>query len=106
MRCEISVNYSVKEHNGKYIVKDQTVKFRVDNKKIPLAIELGVVEMRAGNKRTILSPPNLLTISDDILIKDIDYDEENISIIDLSLDIKQEVAAHHSTVEKYPKEYS
>ncbi len=47
-----------------------------------------------------------MTITDDMLIKDIDYDEENISIIDLSLDIKQEVAAHHSTVEKQPKEYS
>ncbi len=108
VRCgdEISVKYSVKEHNGEYIVKDQTVQFRVGDKKIPLAIELGVVGMRAGNKRTILSPPDLLTITDDMLIKDIDYDEENISIIDLSLDIKQEVAAHHSTVEKQPKEYS
>ncbi len=108
VRCgdEISVKYSVKEHNGEYIVKDQTVQFRVGDKKIPLAIELGVVGMRAGNKRTILSPPDLLTITDDMLIKDIDYDEENISIIDLSLDVKQEVAAHHSTVEKQPKEYS
>lgn len=85
---EISVQYSIKRHNGEYIIKDQIVQFKVGDKKIPLAIELGVVGMRAGNKRTVLSPPDLLT---GILIKEIDFDEENISIIDLSL---------NSTIEK------
>ncbi|MGL9758556.1 MAG: FKBP-type peptidyl-prolyl cis-trans isomerase [Wolbachia sp.] len=94
---EISVQYSIKRHNGEYIIKDQAVQFKVGDRKAPLVIEFGVVGMRAGNKRTILSPPGLLT---DMLIKDIDFDEENISIIDLSLDAKQEVAAHYSTVEK------
>lgn len=82
---EISVQYSIKRHNGEYIIKDQIVQFKVGDKKIPLAIELGVVGMRAGNKRTVLSPPDLLT---DVLTKDIDFD---IVIIDLSL---------NSTIEK------
>ncbi|WP_353287412.1 FKBP-type peptidyl-prolyl cis-trans isomerase [Wolbachia endosymbiont (group B) of Gerris lacustris] len=82
---EISVQYSIKRHNGEYIIKDQIVQFKVGDKKIPLAIELGVVGMRAGNKRTVLSPPDLLT---DVLTKEIDFD---IAIIDLSL---------NSTIEK------
>lgn len=82
---EISVQYSIKKHNGEYIIKDQIVQFKVGDKKTPLAIELGVVGMRAGNKRTVLSPPDLLT---DVLTKDIDFD---IAIIDLSL---------NSTIEK------
>ncbi|WP_264686200.1 FKBP-type peptidyl-prolyl cis-trans isomerase [Wolbachia endosymbiont (group B) of Polyommatus icarus] len=76
---EISVQYSIKRHNGEYIIKDQIVQFKVGDKKIPLAIELGVVGMRAGNKRTVLSSPDLLT---DVLTKGIDCD---IAIIDLSL---------------------
>lgn len=83
---EISVKYSVSESNGKYIVKNQTVQFKVGNKKVPLAIELGVVGMRAGNNRTIISPPDLLNITEDMLIKDISFNEENISIINLSLE--------------------
>lgn len=83
---EISVKYSVSESNGKYIVKNQTVQFKVGNKKVPLAIELGVVGMRAGNNRTIISPPDLLNITEDMLIKDIGFNEENISIINLSLE--------------------
>ncbi|BET30308.1 MAG: FKBP-type peptidyl-prolyl cis-trans isomerase [Wolbachia endosymbiont of Ephestia elutella] len=76
---EISAQYSIKRYNGEYIVKDQTVQFKVGDRKMPLAIELGVVGMRAGNKRTVLSPPDLLT---DVLTKGIDCD---IAIIDLSL---------------------
>lgn len=83
---EISVKYSVSESNGKYIVKNQTVQFKVGDKKVPLAIELGVVGMRAGNNRTIISPPDLLNITEDMLIKDIGFNEENISIINLSLE--------------------
>ncbi len=82
---EISAQYSIKRYNGEYIIKDQIVQFKVGDKKIPLAIELGVVGMRAGNKRTVLSPPDLLT---DVLTKGIDCD---IAIIDLSL---------NSTIEK------
>ncbi len=76
---EISAQYSIKRYNGEYIVKDQTVQFKVGDRKMPLAIELGVVGMRAGNKRTVLSPPDLLT---DVLTKGIDCD---IAIIDLRL---------------------
>jgi hypothetical protein len=90
VRCgdEVSVKYSVMGHNGEYIIKDQTAQFKVGDKKVPLAIELGVVGMRAGNNRTIISPPELLNITDGMLIGDIDFDEENVSIINLSLDAK------------------
>ncbi|BAP00279.1 FKBP-type peptidyl-prolyl cis-trans isomerase [Wolbachia endosymbiont of Cimex lectularius] len=90
VRCgdEVSIKYSVMGHNGEYIIKDQTAQFKVGDKKVPLAIELGVVGMRAGNNRTIISPPELLNVTDGMLIGDIDFDEENVSIINLSLDAK------------------
>ncbi|MDR0288685.1 MAG: FKBP-type peptidyl-prolyl cis-trans isomerase [Rickettsiales bacterium] len=90
VRCgdEVSVKYSVMGHNGEYIIKDQTAQFKVGDKKVPLAIELGVVGMRAGNNRTIISPPELLNVTDGMLVEDIDFDEENVSIINLSLDAK------------------
>ncbi len=90
VRCgdEGSIKYSVMGHNGEYIIKDQTAQFKVGDKKVPLAIELGVVGMRAGNNRTIISPPELLNVTDGMLIGDIDFDEENVSIINLSLDAK------------------
>ncbi|MGL9762001.1 MAG: FKBP-type peptidyl-prolyl cis-trans isomerase [Wolbachia sp.] len=90
VRCgdEVSIKYSVMGHNGEYIIKDQTAQFKVGDKKVPLAIDLGVVGMRAGNNRTIISPPELLNVTDGMLIGDIDFDEENISIINLSLDAK------------------
>ncbi|MDM8335503.1 FKBP-type peptidyl-prolyl cis-trans isomerase [Wolbachia pipientis] len=83
---EISVRYSVMRHNGEYKIKNQTMQFKVGDKKVPLAIELGVVGMRADNNRAIISPPELLNITDGMLIEDIDFDEENVSIINLSLD--------------------
>ncbi|MEY2393395.1 FKBP-type peptidyl-prolyl cis-trans isomerase [Wolbachia endosymbiont of Tettigetta isshikii] len=90
VRCgdEVSIKYSVMGHNGEYIIKDQTAQFKVGDKRVPLAIELGVVGMRAGNKRTIISLPELLNVTDGMLIGDIDFDEENVSIINLSLDAK------------------
>lgn len=90
VRCgdEVSIKYSVMGHDGEYIIKDQTAQFKVGDKKVPLAIELGVVGMRAGNNRTIISPPELLNVTDGMLIGDTDFDEENVSIINLSLDAK------------------
>lgn len=90
VRCgdEVSIKYSVMGHNGEYIIKDQTAQFKVGDKRVPLAIELGVVGMRAGNNRTIISPPELLNVTDGMLIGDIDFDGENVSIINLSLDAK------------------
>ncbi|WCR59059.1 MAG: hypothetical protein PG978_000473 [Wolbachia endosymbiont of Ctenocephalides felis wCfeF] len=90
VRCgdEVSIKYSVMGYSGEYIIKDQTVQFKVGDKKVPLAIELGVVGMRAGNNRTIISPPELLNVTDGMLVEDIDFDEENVSIINLSLDAK------------------
>ncbi|WP_168464115.1 FKBP-type peptidyl-prolyl cis-trans isomerase [Wolbachia endosymbiont of Ctenocephalides felis wCfeT] len=83
---EVSVKYSVREHNGEYTSKNHTVKFRVGDKKVPLAMELGVVGMKVGNNRTIISPPELLRVTDDTLMEDIGFDEENISIIDLVIE--------------------
>ena len=90
VRCgdEVLIKYSVMGHDGEYIIKDQTAQFKVGDKKVPLAIELGVVGMRAGNNRTIVSPPELLNVTDGMLIGDIDFNEENVSIINLSLDAK------------------
>ncbi|MFP3035592.1 MAG: FKBP-type peptidyl-prolyl cis-trans isomerase [Wolbachia sp.] len=90
VRCgdEVSIKYSVMGHNGEYIIKDQTAQFKVGDKRVPLAIELGVVGMRAGNNRTIISLPELLNVTDGMLIGDIDFDEENVSIINLILDAK------------------
>ncbi|MDR1139413.1 MAG: FKBP-type peptidyl-prolyl cis-trans isomerase [Rickettsiales bacterium] len=90
VRCgdEVSIKYSVMGHDGEYIIKDQTTQFKVGDKKVPLAIELGVVGMRAGNNRTIISPPELLNVTGGMLVEDIDFDEENVSIINLSLDAK------------------
>ncbi|MGL9718303.1 MAG: FKBP-type peptidyl-prolyl cis-trans isomerase [Wolbachia sp.] len=90
VRCgdEVSIKYSVMGHNGEYVIKDQTAQFKVGDKRVPLAIELGVVGMRAGNNRTIISPPELLNVTDGMLIGDIDFEGENVSIINLSLDAK------------------
>lgn len=87
---EISIKYSVMNHSGEPIVKDQALQFKVGDKKVPLAIELSVVGMKSGNNRTIISPPELLSVTDDMIIKDVHFDEENISIIDLSIDNKEE----------------
>ncbi|WCR57637.1 FKBP-type peptidyl-prolyl cis-trans isomerase [Wolbachia endosymbiont of Ctenocephalides felis wCfeJ] len=85
---KVSIRYSIMEHDGEHLVENQTAQFKIGDKKVPLAIELGVVGMRAGNDRTIISPPELLNVTDDMLIEDIDFDEENVSIINLSLDTK------------------
>lgn len=71
---EISIKYSIRKHNGELQIENQAVQFKVGDKKVPLAIELGVIGMKAGNNRTVIAPPDVL-----------DGDEENISIIDLSL---------------------
>ncbi|MDG7053051.1 MAG: FKBP-type peptidyl-prolyl cis-trans isomerase [Wolbachia endosymbiont of Alcedoecus sp.] len=90
VRCgdEVSIKYSIMGHNGEYVIKDQAAQFKVGDKRVPLAIELGVVGMRAGNNRTIISPPELLNVTDGMLIEDTDFDGENVSIINLSLDAK------------------
>lgn len=82
---EISVKYSIRKYNGELLVENKTVQFKIGNRKVPLTIELGVIGMRAGNNRTIISPPDALAFDDDMLIQDLNLDEKNISIIDLSL---------------------
>ncbi|NUY39223.1 peptidylprolyl isomerase [Wolbachia endosymbiont of Litomosoides brasiliensis] len=96
----ISVKYSLMRYDGEYMIKDQTVQFKVGDKKVPLAMDLGVIGMKEGNNRTIISPPELLNVTDDMLIEDIDFDKESVSIISLSLNGKQEIAVYHSTVEE------
>jgi len=76
---EISIKYSIRKHNGELQIENQAVQFKVGDKKVPLAIELGVIGMRAGNNRTVIAPPDVLTIDGEM------FDKENISIIDLSL---------------------
>ncbi|QKX01438.1 peptidylprolyl isomerase [Wolbachia endosymbiont of Cruorifilaria tuberocauda] len=83
---EISIKYSVMEYNGEYITKNQIVQFKVGDKKVPLAIELGVLGMRVDNKRTIISPPELLNITDSMLVEGVSFNKEYVSIINLSLD--------------------
>ncbi|NSX83856.1 peptidylprolyl isomerase, partial [Wolbachia endosymbiont of Atemnus politus] len=83
------IRYSVIGHDGEYIIKNQTMQFKVGDKKVPLAIELGVMGMRENNNRTIISPPELLNVTDGMLIGDIDFDEESVSIINLSLDANE-----------------
>jgi len=76
---EISIKYSIRKHNGELQIENQAVQFKVGDKKVPLAIELGVIGMRAGNNRTVIAPPDVLTPDGEM------FDKENISIIDLSL---------------------
>ncbi|QKX02021.1 FKBP-type peptidyl-prolyl cis-trans isomerase [Wolbachia endosymbiont of Dirofilaria (Dirofilaria) immitis] len=83
---KISIKYSIMRHDGEYIIKNQTIQFKVGDKKVPLAIELGAIGMRTNNKRTIISPPELLNVTDSMSVEDIGFDEEHVSIINLSLD--------------------
>ncbi|MDN5248085.1 MAG: FKBP-type peptidyl-prolyl cis-trans isomerase [Wolbachia endosymbiont of Tyrophagus putrescentiae] len=77
---EVSVKYSVRKYNGEFQVKNQTVQFKVGDRKVPLAMEVGVVGMKVGNNRTIISPPE--TINDTY----VNFDRENISIIDMTVE--------------------
>ncbi|MDG7056518.1 MAG: peptidylprolyl isomerase [Wolbachia endosymbiont of Meromenopon meropis] len=83
---EVLVKYNIMKYNGEYIINDQIAKFKVGDKKLPLAIELGVIGMRVSNNRAIISSSELLDVIDGSkLIKDIDLEEKNVFIINLSL---------------------
>ncbi|WP_339048582.1 FKBP-type peptidyl-prolyl cis-trans isomerase [Candidatus Mesenet endosymbiont of Phosphuga atrata] len=82
---EVEVNYSVHKHNGELFTDNQFARFKVGDGKVPLAIELGVLKMQEGGKRTIISPPDLLTTTDDMVIDNIKPDEKNVAIINLSV---------------------
>ncbi len=90
---EVEVNYTVRKYNGEPVISDQSVHFKVGDGKVPLAIELGVLKMQRDGKRTIISPPDLLTTTDDMIIGNIQYDTQSVAII--NLEIVQEV---HSTL--------
>ena len=82
---EVSVKYSVTKYNGALQIETKEVKFKIGAKEVPLAMELGVIGMTAGNNRTVIAFPDALTITNEMLIKDIDFDKENISIINLKI---------------------
>lgn len=82
---EVEVNYSVRKHNGELFTDNQFARFKVGDGKVPLAIELGVLKMQEGGKRTIISPPDLLTTIDDMVVGNIRPDEKNVAIINLSV---------------------
>lgn len=73
---EVILKYNIKNSKGHEIKKD-ILSFKVGSGKAPLALELGVIEMVPGSKRTILSPPDLLNS---------DFLENQINIIDLTID--------------------
>jgi FKBP-type peptidyl-prolyl cis-trans isomerase 2 len=83
---EVLVKCSIRKHSGELQVKDQDLKFIVGNKQVPLAIELGVIGMRVGNDRAIISLPDALITTDNMLISGVNFDTENVSIITLHLE--------------------
>ncbi len=72
---QVNLEYKVRNVKGKYI-KNEKTSFKVGERNVPLAIELGVIEMVPGSNRTIISPPDLL---------DENFSQEEVSIIDLSI---------------------
>lgn len=82
---EVEINYSVRKYNGELFTDNQSTRFKVGDGKVPLAIELGVLEMQKGGKRTIISPPDLLITTDDMIVGDIKPDKKNVAIIHLSI---------------------
>ncbi|WP_339045702.1 FKBP-type peptidyl-prolyl cis-trans isomerase [Candidatus Mesenet endosymbiont of Agriotes lineatus] len=82
---EVEINYSVRKHNGELFTDNQSARFKVGDGKVPLAIELGVLKIQEGGKRTIISPSDLLTTTNDMVIDHIKPDEKNVAIINLSV---------------------
>ncbi|OEY86590.1 peptidylprolyl isomerase [Wolbachia pipientis] len=82
----VVIKYNIKKHNGKLQVENKILEFTVGDKQVPLAIELGVIGMKMGNNRTIISSPDILTVTNNIPVNMADFDKENISIITLSLE--------------------
>ncbi len=73
---EVSIRYKVRNINGKQI-SENSISFKIGEGKVPLAFELGTIEMMPGNERTIISPSDLL---------DENFPKDQISIIDLSIE--------------------
>lgn len=82
---EVEVNYSIRKYNGELFTDNQSVRFKVGDGKVPLAIELGVLKMQKGGKRTIISPLDLLTTTDDMIVSNIKPGESNVAIINLDV---------------------
>ncbi|MGN7618543.1 MAG: hypothetical protein ACTJLM_00675 [Ehrlichia sp.] len=61
IRCGDRVNarYSIRESNGKVILKDQELEFTIGENQAPLAVELGLINMRSDMTRSIIALPQL-----------------------------------------------
>ncbi|AHC39343.1 hypothetical protein [Ehrlichia muris] len=83
IRCgdSINVRYSIRESNGKVILEDQELKVDVGKNEAPLAIELGLINMRSDMTRSIIVSPKLFTNFEKIE----NFDENSIKIIDISI---------------------
>ena len=83
IRCgdKVNIKYSIRESNGKVILKDQELEFTIGENQVPLAIELGVINMRSDMTRSVITHPQLLTNFD----KPENFDENSIKIIDISI---------------------
>ncbi|QLK50644.1 FKBP-type peptidyl-prolyl cis-trans isomerase [Ehrlichia ruminantium] len=81
-RCgdTVSIKYDVRELNGNTILQDQELKFTIGKNEVPLAIELGVINMRQDMARHIIAPLELLTNFD----KPDNFDEYKIKLIDIT----------------------
>ena len=66
----ISLNYTLRDKRGNEI-REGNLKFKVGEGKVPIAFDLGVIEMVPGSKRSIISPPDLLLGKEEISILDL-----------------------------------
>ena len=83
IRCgdNVNIKYSIRESNGKVILKDQELEVTIGKNQVPLAIELGLINMRSDTARSIIAPPQLFTNFN----KPENFDENSIKIIDISI---------------------
>ena len=72
----VSLKYVAKNRKGEEI-KQGNLTFQVGSGKVPLAFELGVIEMVPGSKRSVITPPSL--------IQDKNFPKDEVTILDLSI---------------------
>ncbi|AAZ68603.1 FKBP-type peptidyl-prolyl cis-trans isomerase [Ehrlichia canis] len=83
IRCgdSVKVRYDIRESNGKIILENQELKVDIGKNQVPLAIELGIINMRSDMTRSIIASPKLFTNFEKLE----HFDENNIKIIDISI---------------------
>ncbi|ABD45448.1 FKBP-type peptidyl-prolyl cis-trans isomerase family protein [Ehrlichia chaffeensis str. Heartland] len=77
----VSVKYTVRESNGKVLLEDQELKVEIGKNEAPLAIELGLINMRSDMTRSMIVSPKLFTNFE----KPENFDENSIKIIDMNI---------------------